>query len=50
MNDFAFLGIILAVFAVLVLFVAACDRIIGPDEDALGRTTPANAAEEQVAA
>lgn len=31
MNDFAFLGIIVAFFVIAVLFVRACDRIIGPD-------------------
>lgn len=35
MNDFAFLAIILGFFALAALFVAACDRIIGADEDAL---------------
>jgi len=50
MNDFAFVAIIVAFFAVAVLFVAACDRIIGPDEDALTRTTSAEGAEDKVAA
>ena len=35
MNDFAFVAIILAFFAVAALFVVACDRIIGKDDDAL---------------
>jgi hypothetical protein len=35
MNDIAYLGIILAFFVLAALFVVACDRIIGPDEDAL---------------
>ena len=35
MNDFAFVAIILVSFALLTLFVKACDRIIGPDEEAL---------------
>jgi hypothetical protein len=35
MNDFAFVGIILAFFILAALFVALCDRIIGPEEDAL---------------
>ena len=34
MNDFAFVGIILAFFAVASMFVAGCDRIIGSDEEA----------------
>jgi len=50
MNDFAFLGIILAFFALAVLFVAACDRIIGPDEDIAGRTTTEAGAGDKVAA
>ena len=35
MNDFAFVAIMLAFFVLAALFVAACDRIIGPDEQAL---------------
>jgi hypothetical protein len=35
MNDIAYLAIILAFFVLAGLFVVACDRIIGPDEDAL---------------
>ena len=34
MNDFAFVAIILAFFALAALFVVACDRIIGTDEEA----------------
>jgi hypothetical protein len=34
MNDFAFVAIILAFFAASALFVQACDRIIGGDEEA----------------
>lgn len=33
MNDFAFVGILLAFFVLAALFVRACDRIIGPGED-----------------
>jgi hypothetical protein len=33
MSDLAFLAIILVFFALLVAFVIACDRIIGPDEE-----------------
>jgi|HubBroStandDraft_4_1064222.scaffolds.fasta_scaffold288601_2 hypothetical protein len=50
MNDFAFLAIILAFFALLALFVTACDRIIGPDEEGLGRSTTAESADDKVAA
>jgi hypothetical protein len=34
MNDFAFVAVILAFFALAALFVVACDRIIGSDEEA----------------
>ncbi len=34
MNDFAFVAIMLAFFALAALFVVACDRIIGSDEEA----------------
>lgn len=33
MNDFVFVAIIVAFFALAALFVKACDRIIGPDEE-----------------
>jgi hypothetical protein len=39
MNDFAFVAIMLAFFVLAALFVAACDRIIGPDEQALAGPT-----------
>jgi hypothetical protein len=39
MNDFAFVAIMLAFFVLAALFVAGCDRIIGPDEQALGGPT-----------
>jgi hypothetical protein len=47
MNDFAFVAIILAFFVVAWLFVAACDRIIGPDEEAVPRATPQNPQEPE---
>ena len=53
MNDFAFVAIMLAFFVLAALFVAACDRIIGPDEQALaGPSLEAESAgdEEQAAA
>ena len=34
-NDFTYVAIMLAMFAVSVLFIAFCDKIIGPDEAAL---------------
>jgi len=33
MNDLSYVAIILVFFAVAALFVKACDRIIGPDEE-----------------
>ena len=42
MADVAFVLILIAFFALAVLFVGACDRIIGPDEAAGAR----NSAEE----
>jgi hypothetical protein len=50
MNDFAFVAIILAFFAVAVLFVVACDRIIGPDEDELAASPHLEPDQEKVAA
>ena len=35
MQDVMYLGIIAAFFALAVAFVYACDRIIGPDAEAL---------------
>jgi hypothetical protein len=34
-NDFTFLAIMIAFFALAALFVVGCDRIIGSDEEAL---------------
>jgi hypothetical protein len=34
-NDVAYVAIMVAFFAVAALLVIACDRIIGPDEEAL---------------
>ena len=42
MNDFAFVAIILIFFAVAALFVVACDRIIGTDEEALAGSATAD--------
>ncbi len=50
MNDFAFVAIILAFFVVAALFVGACDRIIGTDDDAGAGPAPAEAAPESAAA
>ena len=38
-NDVTYLAIILGLFVVSVLFVQALDKMIGPDEVALGRRT-----------
>jgi len=35
MEDVAFVVILVAFFAVMALFVKACDLLIGPDEEAL---------------
>jgi hypothetical protein len=32
MQDVLFVAVVLAFFAIAMLFVVACDRIIGPDE------------------
>lgn len=50
MNDFAFVAIILAFFVVAALFVAACDRIIGKDDDAVTGSPRVEADQESVAA
>ena len=50
MNDFAFVAIILAFFAIAVLFVKACDRIIGPDDEAFAGAPSATVEDEPVAA
>jgi hypothetical protein len=50
MNDFAFVAIMLAFFALAALFVAACDRIIGADEDALAGSPGLESEPEALAA
>jgi hypothetical protein len=50
MNDFAFVAIILAFFVVASLFVVACDRIIGADEEAFKGTAEPEAEQEKLAA
>jgi hypothetical protein len=50
MNDFAFVAIILAFFVVAALFVVACDRIIGEDEEAFAGAPSADAEQEPMAA
>ena len=41
MNDLAYVAIILAFFAAAALFVQACDRIIGEDEEAFAGSSDA---------
>jgi hypothetical protein len=40
MQDIVYMLLLVAVFAVLALFVVACDHIIGPDETALAESAP----------
>jgi hypothetical protein len=52
-NDFTFVVIMIAFFALAALFVIACDKIIGPDDEALAiggeEITPASAPEKLAA-
>jgi len=50
MNDFAFIAIMLVFFALAALFVTACDRIIGADEEALASSPASDAVKEPQAA
>ena len=51
MQDIIYVAVLIAFFAVAALFVAACDKMIGSDEEALALTQAAPEAEpEQVAA
>ena len=50
MNDFAFVAIMLAFFALATLFVAACDRIIGQEEEAPSVAVELTAEQESAAA
>ena len=50
MNDFAFVAIILAFFAIAALFVVACDWIIGADDEAFAGSPASDAEEEKIAA
>jgi hypothetical protein len=49
-NDFAFVAIILAFFAAATLFVAACDRIIGADDEAFAGASTEEVEQSKVAA
>jgi hypothetical protein len=51
MIDLIFVAILIASFALSVVFVKACDRIIGPSEDgSAAQTGPASPSSEKVAA
>jgi hypothetical protein len=50
MNDFAFVAIMLAFFALAALFVAACDRIIGADEEAFAGSPALESEQKSLAA
>jgi len=48
MQDLVYIAVLFAFFAVASLFVVACDRIIGSDEDALAdRGAPVEPEPEQ---
>ena len=49
MADVAFVLVIIAFFALAALFVTVCDRVIGPDEEAMTES-PENTASERLAA
>lgn len=50
MADVAFVLVLIAFFALAVLFVRACDRIIGPDEAVEKRTAADDGASRRAAA
>jgi len=51
MIDLIFVAVLIAFFALCVLFVKACDRIIGPSEESSAATPGAPSADpEKVAA
>ena len=50
MADLAFVLIILAFFALATLFITACDRIIGSDEEAFAGGSTSVKDEERLAA
>jgi hypothetical protein len=49
-SDLLFVALIVGFFVLAGLFVRACDRIIGADEEAPAATAPADTEREQVAA
>jgi hypothetical protein len=50
MGDVAFVAVMIGFFVLAWLFVAACDRIIGPDEEAFKGASSAEADQERAAA
>ncbi len=48
MQDLIYVSVIVAFFAVAGLFVFACDKIIGSDEEALTLSQPAGGTPEPV--
>jgi hypothetical protein len=50
MNDFTFVAIILAFFVLAALFVTACDRIIGADDEAFAGSPAVGPEQESRAA
>ena len=50
MADVVFIATLLAFFFVLALFVAACDRMIGSDEEAFADRTAGTAEQERLVA
>jgi hypothetical protein len=49
MNDVVFLALLIVLFALAVLFIAGCDRIIGHAEDAGEPVPTASPAERRAA-
>jgi hypothetical protein len=49
-NDFAFLAILVAFFALAALFVAGCDRIIGTEEEAFTEASTGAPVDDRTAA
>jgi hypothetical protein len=48
--DLLFVVVLIGFFLLLALFVAACDRIIGSDEEAFAGRTPGAGEQERLAA
>jgi hypothetical protein len=50
-SDFGFVAIVVVFFVLAGLFVRACDRIVGPEEQqATGASAPVETARDKVAA